>query len=279
MMNNRPLVSTDWLHEHLHDDDVRVVEASWHLPATGRNARTEFAHAHIPGAVFFDIDEHTSSSHLPHMMPAAEMFASAAGRLGLSDKHKIVVYDSYGLFSAARVWWMFRYFGAKNVYVLDGGLPAWLNSGLAVVSDSVEPVPVVFDTSDTAYTIASSDDVLQASRSGDSLILDARSQARFLAVEKEVREGLRSGHIPGSKSMPFSELLNDGYLKPDDELRVLLHERGVTNSSSVITTCGSGVTAAVISLALECIGVSDVALYDGSWTEWGGLPDMPVATG
>lgn len=279
MMTNRPLVSADWLHEHIQDDDVRVVDASWHLPATGRNARTEFAQAHIPGAVFFDIDEHTSASHLPHMMPSAEKFASTAGRLGLSDKHKIVIYDSQGLFSAARVWWMFRYFGARNVSVLDGGLPAWLNSVLAVESGAVETAPVVFDTSDSAYTIASLDDVLQASRSGDSLILDARSQARFLAVEKEVREGLRSGHIPGSKSMPFSELLNDGYLKPDDELRVLLHERGVTNSRSVITTCGSGVTAAVINLALECIGVSDVALYDGSWTEWGGLPEMPVATG
>ena len=278
-MTNRPLVSTDWLNEHLHDNSVRVVDASWHLPATGRNARAEFEAGHIPGAVFFDIDEHSSASHLPHMMPTAAMFASAAGRLGLSNDHQIVVYDSVGLFSAARVWWMLRYFGAQKACVLDGGLPAWLNSGQAVESGSANPTIVAFEDSESSYAIASSDDVLQASSSGDTLILDARPQARFLAVEKEVREGLRSGHIPGSKSVPLSELLDNGYLKSDDQLRVLLQERGVTTGSSVITTCGSGVTAAVISLALECIGVDNVSLYDGSWTEWGGLPDMPVATG
>lgn len=279
MMTKRPLVSTDWLQSQLQDDTLRIVDASWHLPATGRDARAEFETGHIPGAVFFDIDEHSGDSHLPHMMPTAERFASAAGRLGLSDKHKIVVYDSYGLFSAARVWWMFRYFGAQHVYVLNGGLPAWRNSGLVIESGPVNPTAVDFEVKDSAYTIASSDDVLQASRSGDTLILDARSQARFQAVEKEVREGLRSGHVPGSKNLPFSELTTNGYLKSDDELSVLLSERGVTDSSAVITTCGSGVTAAVISLALECIGVSKVALYDGSWTEWGAMPDMPVATG
>ena len=278
-MTNRPLVSTDWLEQHLHDDTVRIVDASWHLPATGRNARAEFETGHIPGAVFFDVDEHSSASHLPHMMPTAEMFASAAGRLGLSEKYQIVVYDAVGLFSAARVWWMLHYFGAQNVFVLDGGLPAWLNSGLTVESGSANPSTVAFEVGASSYAIASSDDVLQASQAGDTLILDARSQARFLAVEKEMREGLRSGHIPGSKCMPFSELLNNGYLKSDDQLRVLLQERGVTESCPVITTCGSGVTAAVISLALECIGVSEVALYDDSWTEWGALPDMPVATG
>lgn len=278
-MNNRPLVSTGWLAEHLEDESVSIVDASWHLPATGRQAPAEFEKVHIPGAVFFDIDEHSAPGHLPHMMPAAKVFAHAAGRMGISDKHKIIVYDSVGLFSAARVWWMFRYYGARNVYVLDGGLPAWLDAGLAVERGPADPVPVNFDIHDSAYAIAASEDVLQASRSGDSLILDARSQARYLAIEKEVREGLRSGHVPGSKSMPFTELLNKGYLKSDDELRALLQERGVGKDSSVITTCGSGVTAAVISLALECIGVSDVALYDGSWTEWGALSDMPVATG
>ncbi len=220
-MTNRPLVSTDWLEEHLQDDAVRVVDASWHLPATGRDARAEFEAGHIPGAVFFDIDEHSSASHLPHMMPTADMFASAAGGLGLSNNHKIVVYDSVGLFSAARVWWMLRYFGAQNACVLDGGLPAWLNSRLAVERGSANPSIVAFEDSESSYAIASSADVLQASQSGDILILDARSQARFLAVEKEVREGLRSGHIPGSRSMPFSELLENGYLKSDDQLRVL----------------------------------------------------------
>lgn len=278
-MTNRPLVSTDWLYAHIQDDNIRVVDASWHLPATGRHARAEFESVHIPGAVFFDLDENSSPGHLPHMMPTAETFANAASQMGLSDKHQIVVYDSVGLFSAARVWWMFRYFGAQNVHVLDGGLPAWLHSGHAVENGPANPAAVHFEVCDSSYVIASSDDVLQASRSGDALILDARSQARFKAVEKEVREGLRSGHIPGSKSLPFSELLNNGYLKSDVDLRALLQQRGVTTSSSVITTCGSGVTAAVISLALECIGVSQLALYDGSWTEWGALQGMPVETG
>ncbi|ASJ72666.1 3-mercaptopyruvate sulfurtransferase [Granulosicoccus antarcticus] len=278
-MSMRPLVTTDWLHQHLQDDDIRIVEASWHLPAAGRDARSEFETVHIPGAVFFDIDEHSSPSHLPHTMPTADMFASAAGKLGISKTDTIVVYDSLGLFSAARVWWMFRYFGAQNVYVLDGGLPAWLSSDHAVAKGLATPEPAHFEAGRSALAIASADDVLQASVSGDSLILDARSHPRFLGVEKEARQGLRSGHIPGSKSMPFSELLENGYVKSDDELRALLLARDATGERPIITSCGSGVTAAVISLALECIGVSNVALYDGSWTEWGALTDMPVATG
>lgn len=277
-MSRRPLVTIDWLQQHLQDKDIRIVEASWHMPAAGRDARSEFEIRHIPGAVFFDIDEHSSPSHLPHMMPGEEVFAAAVGKLGISNTDTIVVYDSLGLFSAARVWWMFRYFGAQKVYVLDGGLPAWLDSDGAVASGLALADARQFEVSQSGYRIASSDDVLQASTSQDSLILDARSHARFLGIEKEAREGLRSGHIPASKSMPFSELLRDGYLKTDDELRDLLLARDVNGDRPVITSCGSGVTAAVISLALECIGVTDVALYDGSWTEWGALQEMPVVS-
>lgn len=277
-MNNRPLVSAQWLHDHLADDDVRIIDASWHLPASGRNARAEYEQGHVPGAVFFDLDEYSSPSPLPHMMPSAEQFSDIAGQLGISESHRIVVYDSLGLFSAARVWWMFRYFGAENVFVLDGGLPAWQAAGHALEKVLPEPDAAQFQVRDAAFVVASAADVLEASRSGQRLVLDARSRARFLGEEKEVRPGLRSGHVPGSQSMPFTELVDNGFLKPDAQLQKILASRGVDNDSAVITTCGSGVTAAVISLALACIGVSDVALYDGSWSEWGGLPDMPVAT-
>lgn len=277
-MSDRPLVSAQWLHEHLEDDDVRVIDTSWHMPASGRNSLTEYARQHIPGAVFFDLDRHSSPSDLPHMMPSAEQFSEVVGQLGISDTHRIVVYDSLGLFSAARLWWMFRHFGARKVFVLDGGLPAWQAAGYPTDSDTPAPAAMAYRIEGAGFSVADSAQVLEASQSGNRLVLDARSQARFLGEEKEARPGLRSGHVPGSKSMPFTELLDNGFLKSNDELREILGRRGVNTDSAVITTCGSGVTAAVISLALECIGVSDVALYDGSWTEWGALQEMPVVS-
>ena len=280
-MNRRPLVSVDWLREHLHDDDVRVVDASWHMPATGRAASVEFYAAHIPGAVYFDIDAHAAPVPLPHMLPDSDSFAHAAASLGLSEQHRIVVYDTAGIFSAARVWWMFRHFGAAKAVVLDGGFPAWLKSGAPVHNNTSPPETSRFNpaVSGTHYAVAEASDVLQASTSGLAQILDARSQARFTAEEKEVRQGLRSGHIPGSWSLPFTDLVDDGFLKSDEMLRQLLQDRGIDLDRPMITTCGSGVTAAIINLAMECLGVDDVALYDGSWTEWGGLPELPVETG
>lgn len=277
-MSDRPLVSAQWLYDHLADGDVRIVDTSWHMPASGRDSRSEYERQHVPGAVFFDLDEHSSPSQLPHMMPSAEQFAEAMSQLGIAESHRIVVYDSLGLFSAARLWWMLRHFGADKVFVLDGGLPAWQAAGYPVESREPEAEPVPFTVGKAAFAVASAAQVFEASQSGSRLVLDARSQARFLAEEKEVRPGLRSGHVPGSKSMPFTELLDKGFLKSNEQLQEILASRGVTGDSAVITTCGSGVTAAVISLALECIGVPDVALYDGSWTEWGALEDMPVAT-
>lgn len=277
-MTDRPLVSAQWLHEHLADDDIRIIDTSWHMPASKRDSKAEYDEKHVPGAVYFDLDKHSSPSALPHMMPDSAHFSQVAGQLGISDRNRIVVYDSLGLFSAARVWWMFRHFGASRVAVLDGGLPAWQAAGHAVDSTPVTPTPAVFTVGQPAFHVASAGQVLEASHSGKTVVLDARSRARFMGEEKEVRPGLRSGHVPGSQSLPFPELLDNGFMKSDAHLREILAGVGVGKDSSVITTCGSGVTAAIISLALECIGVTDVALYDGSWTEWGALDDMPVAT-
>lgn len=278
-MNDRPLKSVGWLSEHINDPQVRIIDASWHMPASGRDANAEFLAGHIPGAVFLDIDTCAEPDHLPHTFPSATRFSRMASELGIADDHDIVVYDSVGLFSAARVWWMCRYFGAQRVSVLDGGLPAWLDAGLAMESGAPSWQATSFAVYRNALKIVDADDVLAASRNASSLILDARSHARFTGAELEARAGLRSGHIPGSQCMPFTELVHQGRLKSNDELRRLLAERGVTGSRPIMTTCGSGVTAAIIILALECIGVTDVALYDGSWSEWGGLPDSPVATG
>lgn len=278
-MASSPVVSIHWLHEHLGDEDLRIVDASWHMPVSGRDPEAEYAVAHLPGAVFFDLDKHSRPSPLPHMLPDSERFSEVVGRLGISEKHRIVVYDATGLFSAPRVWWMFRYFGAADVRILDGGLPAWQAAGYPVDSREVTPVATRFHAGSPACRVASAEDVLAASESNAALVLDARSRARFLGEEKEVRPGLRSGHIPGSKSMPFTELLDQGHLKSEADLRSVLQARGVSTDTSVITTCGSGVTAAIISLALEIIGVQDVALYDGSWTEWGAREELPVASG
>ena len=288
------LVSAQWLKKHLHDTDVRVVDASWHLPATGRDARAEFDDSHIPGAVFFDIDAHSAPGPLPHMMPDTAQFSSAAGSLGIAEHHRIVVYDSIGVFSAARVWWMFRYFGASRVSVLNGGLPAWLRAADAtggLTSDADEQTEELASSSDEfgespdtcktqgAFTLVDSSEVFDA-MNAKRTILDARSAARFSGAEKEAREGLRSGHIPGSISLPFTQVLDaQGCLKNAEALGSLFAGLGLEREDRIITTCGSGVTAAVLSLALDCAGYHSVALYDGSWSEWGGLSHTPVATG
>lgn len=284
-MTDRALVSVSWLQQHLHDEDVRIVDGSWHMPASGRDGEAEFSDRHLPGAVFFDLDRHSRASELPHMLPDPAKFASAAGELGLSKQNRIVVYDSLGLFSAPRIWWMFRHFGAQNVHVLDGGLPAWQAADLPLETGSVSVSAVTFDDVPAAASgsripaVSSADEVLAATRATQVHVLDARSASRFSGEEAEVRPGLRSGHIPGSTSLPFTELLDGGFMKPDDALREVFASRGALDGQRIITTCGSGVTAAIISLALECIGVHDVSLYDGSWTEWGAREDLPLATG
>ena len=291
---NALTVGCDWLKAHLRDDDIRVVDASWHLAATGRDSRQEYTQAHIPGAVFFDIDKFSAESHLPHMMPDAVQFSKAAASLGIAADHRIIVYDTVGLYSAARVWLMFRHFGARHVRILNGGLPAWissegpLESGGDTSADSPAPPGRAalaefsgFNGDAQAHNvIVDAATVLDSLENKDTIILDARSKERFTGDQKEARAGLRSGHIPGSINLPFQNVLDDqGMLKSPEELRAVFESLSLTPETSIVTSCGSGVTAAILCLALETAGYGMPGLYDGSWTEWGGRDDLPIATG
>jgi thiosulfate/3-mercaptopyruvate sulfurtransferase len=277
----RTLVSTDWLAAHLQDPDLRIVDASWYLPEMERDARAEYDAAHIPGARFFDIDDvsdHRSS--LPHMAPPPEKFMSRLRSMGVGDGHQVVVYDGAGLFSAARVWWLFRLMGKQDVAVLDGGLPKWRAEGRPLE----DLPPVVRDRHMTAqrqaHLVRDVTQVAQAAKLGDWQIVDARSPARFRGEEAEPRPGLRAGHIPGAVNLHYRTLLaEDGTLKPEAELRATFAAAGVDLDRPVITTCGSGVTAAIVLLALARLGHSRHSLYDGSWAEWGMYPDLGVETG
>ena len=280
MTENDPslVVSTDWLHSHLKDPKLRVIDASWHLPSVGRDGEAEYQNQHIEGAVFFDIDKISDqSSPLPHMVPSAVQFAREVGKLGISNAHQIVVYDSLGLFSAARVWWLFRYMGHFDICVLDGGLPRWIEEGRPLsrkVTLRQKAYMVPHEQTDMVRDIAS---VHKATVNGEEKIVDARPKARFLGEEEEPRPGLRRGHMPGAVNIPYYNLLKeDGTLKNRSQLKRIFDESGVTVDEPVITSCGSGVTAAVINLALEIIGHPNHALYDGAWAEWGGRDDLVV---
>jgi thiosulfate/3-mercaptopyruvate sulfurtransferase len=277
----KTLVSTDWLAAHMKDSDLRILDASTYLPGVDRDGRTEYDAVHIPGARFFDIDDVSDGrSDLPHMVPPIEKFMSRVRAMGVGDGHQIVVYDGSGLFSAARVWWLFRLMGQNNIAVLDGGLPKWIAEGREVE----DLAPVIRDRHMTVrfqnQMVRDVTQVSSASKLGTSQIVDARAAARFRGEAPEPREGLRSGHIPNSRNVPFTDLLNDDKtMKTPDQTRAIFESAGVDLKKPIITTCGSGVTAAVLGLALERMGHDMWSLYDGSWTEWGMFPTVPVATG
>ena len=277
----KTLVSTEWLHAHLKDPDLRILDGSYYLPQMGRDPRAEYDAAHIPNARFFDIDDVADhGSDLPHMVPPVEKFMSRMRAMGVGDGHQVVVYDGMGLFSAARVWWLFKLMGQNNIAVLDGGLPKWQAEGRPVE----DLPPVIRDRHMTVrrqnHMVKDVTQVSAASKLGDYEIIDARSPGRFRGEEPEPRAGLRPGHIPGSKNVCFKDLLNANQtMKNPVEIRQIFEAAGVDFNKPAITTCGSGVTAAVLSLGLERIGKTDHSLYDGSWSEWGMFPTVPVATG
>lgn len=277
----RTLVSTDWLAAHLKDPDLRILDASWYMPAHNRDGRAEYAAGHIPGARFFDIDEISDQrSPLPHMAPPPEKFISRMRAMGVGDGHQVVVYDGAGLFSAARVWWTFRLMGKLDVAVLDGGLPKWRAEGR-----EIEDMPPIardrhMTVSRQNHLVKDVTQVAHAAKLGEAEIVDARPAARFRGEAPEPRPGLRSGRIPGSRSVPLSTLLNgDGTMKPLPETRAVFEAAGVDLTKPVITLCGSGVTSAILSLALERLGHRNHSLYDGSWAEWGMYEDLEVEKG
>ncbi len=276
------IVSTAWLAAHLGSPDIAIIDASWHLPSAKRDATAEFLAGHIPGAQFFDIDDLSDSgTSLPHMLPSPEKFSSRMRKLGIGDGKRVIAYDSAGLFSAARAWWMFKVFGHEDVAVLDGGLPKWRTEGHPL-DDGPPPKPQErhFTARYRAMMVRSQDDVAAALKSGTAQVADARSGTRFRGEEVEPRANVRAGHMPGARNVHYAALLKpDGTLKSPAEIEAVFKSAGIDLTKPIFTTCGSGITAAILSLGLTLIGARKHALYDGSWTEWGGDPDAPVATG
>ncbi len=282
--NPDALVSTEWLADHLNAPDVRVVDASWCMPGSGRDPKAEYAEQHIPGAVFFDIDEIADTdTDLPHMLPSPEKFSSRVRKLGLGDGIRIVVYDSNGGFMAAqRVWWTFRAFGHEDIAVLDGGLPKWLAEGRPV--EDLPPLPRErhFTARMNTFLVRSRDQVLANIDSAKEQVVDARSADRFTGTGKEPRPGLRLGHIPSSLNVPFQQVLDTGHfnvMRPADEIAKAFTNAGVDLARPMVASCGSGVTASSLAFALYLIGHRDVAVYDGSWMEWGADEKLPMETG
>jgi thiosulfate/3-mercaptopyruvate sulfurtransferase len=273
-------VDAGWLQERLGQPGLTIVDASWYLPAQKRDARAEYDAAHIPGAVFFDQDlVSDQESALPHTLPSPQDFAQYVGTMGISADDTIVVYDGPGFFSAPRAWWMFRIMGVFQTYVLDGGFDRWKAAGRPVTTEPTKIAPCIFHADFDAARVASLADMRRIIGTNESQVADARGPGRFAGSEPEPRAGIRSGHMPGAKNVPASMLSENGELLSKDRLRKAITDAGIDLSRPVVTSCGSGITAAAITLALETLGHTDNRLYDGSWTEWGGLADTPVVTG
>ena len=277
---SRWLVTTEWLAGHLRDRNFAVVDGSYALPTLQRDVQAEYRAGHIPGAVFFDIEAISDhSTELPHMLPGQTQFGEAVGALGIGDGDTVVVYDSAGLYSAARVWWTFRIFGARNVLILDGGLPKWTAEGRPLEKGDVKRAAKKFTAEMNVGPVAMLADVRMALTSEGAQVVDARSAERFSGKAPEPRPGLRSGHMPGSFNVPYSRLVENGRLLPRERIQAAFVEAGVDLDKPIITTCGSGLTAAILTLALESIGREPKGLYDGSWAEWGSRPDLAVERG
>lgn len=276
------LVSTEWLAAHLNDANIRIADATYHLPTAKRDAEAEYKAAHIPGAVFFDIDHISDASNpLPHMLPSPAEFAAAMAKIGIGSDDFVVVYDTYGLMSAARAWWMLRIFGHDRVAVLNGGLPKWKSDGRPLESKPVMPKSARFTPRFRPEMVRAKGEVLGNLKSKAEQVLDARAAARFRGEAPEPRAGLRGGRIPGSCNLPYNELVDPKTMTvlPEDQLRARIAASGIDPKKPVITSCGSGVTACVLALGLYLIGADKVAVYDGSWSEWGLPGDTPVAIG
>ncbi|WP_028747378.1 3-mercaptopyruvate sulfurtransferase [Rhizobium mesoamericanum] len=277
---SRFVVSADWLQAELGKPDLRILDASFYLPAQKRDADAEYAAGHIPGAIRFDQDKIADHSvPLPHTIPSPELFAAEVGRLGIGESDRIVVYDGIGMFASPRVWWLFRVMGARHVYVLDGGLDGWKSEGRPLETSAPHYEPKVFKPSYDASRVVTLDTMRDIVASGALQIADARSAGRFAALEPEPRAGMRSGHMPGARSLPSGVFATQGRFKSLPELKQTIEDAGIDLSKPVVTSCGSGITAAIITLALESLGHTDNKLYDGSWSEWGGREDTPVVTG
>jgi|TARA_B110000967_G_scaffold37462_1_gene36932 thiosulfate/3-mercaptopyruvate sulfurtransferase len=279
--DTQAVVSTQWLDTHIEDANLKLLDASWYLPNMQRNAYAEYSASHIPGALFFDIDKICDeTSDLPHMAPSIKTFSACLGAMGISDSHQVVVYDGAGLFSAARVWWLFKLMGLDSVSVLDGGLPKWRAEGRKTDNGIILPERCHIIKCNQRPMMKDATQVAEASKANDHEIIDARAPGRFSGIDPEPRKGLRSGHIPGSKNLFFKTLLHDDHtMKSSDELCATFLAAGVDISKPVITSCGSGITAAILNLALAQTGKRDHFLYDGSWAEWGMSHSLPVETG